>query len=156
MCRYARLFILDLLQWQFHLLFDGWHRLWNIKKSQYNIRKKFSAYGLWNKAMWYEQKQPPRGVSRKSVLKICSKFTGEHPCRLEISIKLLCKFIEITLQHGCSQVNLLHIFRTPLPRNTSRLLLPYEERNTKNKSCCKEFLSKCKKIRRQLWIVHIY
>ena len=23
---------------------------------------------------------------RKSVLKICSKFTGEHPCRNEISI----------------------------------------------------------------------
>ena len=26
---------------------------------------------------------------RKSVLKICSKFTGEHPCRSVISIKLL-------------------------------------------------------------------
>ena len=25
--------------------------------------------------------QPPRGVLRKSVLKICRKFTGEHPCR---------------------------------------------------------------------------
>ena len=33
-------------------------------------------------------------------------------------------FIEITLQHGCSPVNLLHIFRTPFPKNTSgRLLL---------------------------------
>ena len=30
-----------------------------------------------------------------------------------VSIKLLCNFIEITLQHGCSPVNLLHIFRTP-------------------------------------------
>ena len=26
--------------------------------------------------------------------------------------KLLCNFIEITLRHGCSPVNLLHIFRT--------------------------------------------
>ena len=26
------------------------------------------------------QKQQSRGVLRKSVLKICSKFTGEHPC----------------------------------------------------------------------------
>ena len=26
----------------------------------------------------------------KGVLKICSKFTGEHPCRSVISIKLLC------------------------------------------------------------------
>ena len=28
-------------------------------------------------------------------------------------------FIEIALWHGCSPVNLLHIFRTPFPRNTS-------------------------------------
>ena len=27
---------------------------------------------------------------RKGVLKICSKFTGEHPCQSAISIKLLC------------------------------------------------------------------
>ena len=26
----------------------------------------------------------------KGVLKICSKFTGEHPCQSVISIKLLC------------------------------------------------------------------
>ena len=29
----------------------------------------------------------------KGVLKICSKFTGEHPCRSAILIKLLCNFI---------------------------------------------------------------
>ena len=32
-------------------------------------------------------------------------------------------FIEITLRHGCSPVNLLHIFRTPFPKNTSGGLL---------------------------------
>ena len=48
---------------------------------------------------------------RKSVLKICSKFTGEHLCRSVISIKL------------CSPVNLLQIFKTPFPRNTSGWLL---------------------------------
>ena len=38
--------------------------------------------------------------------------------------ELLCNFIEITLRHGCSPVNLLHIFRTLLSKNTSgRLLL---------------------------------
>ena len=42
--------------------------------------------------------------------KICSKVTGEHPCRSAISIKLRCNFIEITLWHGSSSVNLLHIF----------------------------------------------
>ena len=34
-------------------------------------------------------------------------------------------FIEITRQHGCSPVNLLHIFRTALPRNTPGWLLLY-------------------------------
>ena len=48
----------------------------------------------------------------KGVLKICSKFTGEHPCRNVISMIF-------TLRHGCSPVNLLHIFRTPFPNNTS-------------------------------------
>ena len=71
--------------------------------------------------------------SVKGVLKICSKCTGEHPCRSTILIKLLNNFIgitlrhgcspvnllqsnliEMTLQHGCSPVNLLHIFRTLL------------------------------------------
>ena len=46
----------------------------------------------------------------KGVLKICSKFTGENPCRSMISINWLCNVIEITLWHGCSLVNLLHIF----------------------------------------------
>ena len=32
-------------------------------------------------------------------------------------------FIETTLQHGYSSVNLLHIFKTPFPRNTSGELL---------------------------------
>ena len=31
--------------------------------------------------------------------------------------------IKITFRHGCSPVNLLHIFRTPFPRNTSGWLL---------------------------------
>ena len=52
---------------------------------------------------------------------MCSKFTGEHPCRRAISIKL--HFIEIILLHGCSPVNLLYIFRILFPRNTSEWLL---------------------------------
>ena len=43
--------------------------------------------------------QPSLG---KGVLKICSKFTGKHPCRSVISIKLQSNFIEITFQHGYS------------------------------------------------------
>ena len=60
----------------------------------------------------------PEVFLRKGVLKICSKFTAEHPCRSAISIKLLCNFIEITLRHGYSPVNLLHIFRIPFTKNT--------------------------------------
>ena len=48
----------------------------------------------------------------EGVLKTCSKFTGEHPCRSAISIK----FIEMALLHGCSPVNFLHIFRTAFPK----------------------------------------
>ena len=60
----------------------------------------------------------------KNVLKIRSKFTGEQPCQSAISIKLRNNFIEIAFWHGCSPVNLLHIFRTPFLKNTSgRLLL---------------------------------
>ena len=54
----------------------------------------------------------------KGGLKICSTFTGEHPCRSAISIKL-----QIALRHGYSPVNLPHIFRTPFPKNTSEWLL---------------------------------
>ena len=38
-------------------------------------------------------------------------------------------FIEIALQHGCSPVNLLHIFITPFLKNTSQWLL-LKSRNT--------------------------
>ena len=54
----------------------------------------------------------PKVFLRKGVLKIYSKFTGEHPCQKVISIKLQSSFIEITLRHGCSPVNLLYIFST--------------------------------------------
>ena len=72
----------------------------------------------------YFRSSPPEVFLGKDVLKICGKFTGEYPCRSEISIKLPCRgvisiklvsnFIEITLWHGYTPVNLLHIFRTPL------------------------------------------
>ena len=69
---------------------------------------------------------------RQNVLNICSKFTGEHSCQSVISAKLFCNFIEITLRHGCSPVNLLHTRRTPFPKNTSGgLLLSFSIRTSK-------------------------
>ena len=47
----------------------------------------------------------------KGLLKICSKFTREHPCRSAISIKLQSNFIEIALPHVRSSVILVRIFR---------------------------------------------
>ena len=42
------------------------------------------------------------------------------------SSKVACNLIEITLRHGCSPVNLLHILKTPFSKNTSgRLLLKF-------------------------------
>ena len=61
----------------------------------------------------------------KGVLKICNKFTGEHPWWSVILIKLFWNFIEIALQHGCSPAYLQHIFRTPFYKNTSARLLLY-------------------------------
>ena len=36
---------------------------------------------------------------KTAVLEICSKFTGEHPCRSVISIKLVRNFTEITVPY---------------------------------------------------------
>ena len=55
----------------------------------------------------------------KGVLKICSKFLGEHPCRSAILIKL-----QIVPWLSCSPVNLLHIFRTLFCKRISGRLLP--------------------------------
>ena len=73
-------------------------------------------------------KQPSTGILKKNVfLKICSEFTGDHPCRSVISINLQSNFIEIAPRHEDSPVNLLHIFRTPFYKDTSgRLLLMNE------------------------------
>ena len=50
----------------------------------------------------------------KSVPKICNKF-------------IALQFYWTALRHGCFHVNLLHIFKTPFPKNTSgRLLLVFD------------------------------
>ena len=71
----------------------------------------------------HRQKQPPRGVPSKRCSENMQQIYRKHPCRSAISIKLLCNFIETAFRHGCSLVNLLHIFRTPFLKNTSGWLL---------------------------------
>ena len=65
---------------------------------------------------WYRN-NPSEVLSEKRALKLCSTFTGKHPYRSANSIKLQSNFIEIALWHGCSPVNLLHIFRLPFPKS---------------------------------------
>ena len=64
----------------------------------------------------FSRSSHPEVILVKGVLKICSRFTGDHPCRSVISIKFQSNFIELKLWRGCSPLNLLHIFRTPLLR----------------------------------------
>ena len=52
-----------------------------------------------------------------------------------ISKNLQSNFIEITLRHGLSPVNLLPIFRTFFYKNTSEWLLPNFQRHKGKKSC---------------------
>ena len=69
------------------------------------------------------RRSQPEVFLGKVVLKIYNKFTGKHQCRSVISVELQSNFIEIALRHGCSPVNLLHIFRTSFIKNTSEWLL---------------------------------
>ena len=55
-------------------------------------------------------------------------------------LKCDCNFIEITLQHGSSPVNLMYILRTPFPKSTSGGLLLTTQ---KMKFSIKNFFSKC-------------
>ena len=57
-------------------------------------------------------------VMHRSWIKAIKDFHKKHRHRC-----LQSNFIEITLRHGCSPVNLLHIFRTPFFKTTSGWLL---------------------------------
>ena len=52
-----------------------------------------------------------------------------HQIYRRTSTKSQTKFIEIGFKHGCSPVNLLHIFRTPFLRNNSGWLLLSHTKN---------------------------
>ena len=76
-----------------------------------------------SKKIWSHRSSHPEMFLRKIVLKLCSKYTGEHPYRSLILIKLQSNFIEIALREGSSPVNLLPIFRTHFPKSISGWLL---------------------------------
>ena len=70
-------------------------------------------YGTTTVKLGKGRSSPSKVFLRKGVLKICSKFTGKHPCQSA----------KIALLHVCSPVNFLYIFRTRFPKNTFEGLL---------------------------------
>ena len=64
----------------------------------------------------------------KGVMKICSKFTGEHPCQSAILLRYRCS------------VSLLYFLRTPFLKNNSVRLLLIDSNLTKfAKTCTKVY-----------------
>ena len=97
------------LRLDFHVeyLIQVLHFTWNYnvkEKSRWLKRKK-------NNSEFKYRSSHSEVFLRKGVLKICIKFTGEHQYPGVISIKLQINVIEITLQHGRSPANMLHVFR---------------------------------------------
>ena len=114
----------------------------NKSRLRNNVRKAWRSKDIlsshFKSNMYRGQYRSP--VASKTVLgkglpKICSKFTEEYPCRSAISVKLQSNIIEIALRHRCSPLHLLHIFRTPFPKNTSggllMLFFPYQNSTMK-------------------------
>ena len=74
-----------------------------MRKSDQNIKSycfvpKLTVFqDLFAESYYYTKKyiemsrsSPPQVFLGKGVLKVCSKFIGEHPCQSVVSIKLLC------------------------------------------------------------------
>ena len=97
-----------ILAWKAHLYF-------RISITVEEFTQVFSCF--WDSKL--NIRSPAEVFLGKGDMKICSKFTVEHPCWSVISIKLLCRCIKIKLRHRCSPIDLLHIFRAPSPKNTS-------------------------------------
>ena len=87
--------------------------LFELIKSQFRI--------IWGQTTF--QKHPSRCVPIRRCSEDMQQIYRRTTYRSVILIKMICNFIEITLRHGCSPLNLLHIFRTPFYKNIYRGLL---------------------------------
>ena len=66
----------------------------------------FLRQSRWKYRILHFRSSPPEVFLGNVVLKIYSKFTGEHQCR-----SVICNFIKTTLRYECSPVNLAYFFR---------------------------------------------
>ena len=69
------------------------------------------------------RKQSSRGVLRKGYSEYMQQILGRTPMPKCDFRKVACNFIEITLRHGYSPENLVHVFRTPFFKGISGGLL---------------------------------
>ena len=104
--------IKDILRTKMTTIFQNQILNSNCKQGEYTEQLRIPTKT--RKSQGKYRSNTPEVFLGKGALKICGKFAVEQ---------LLCNFIEITLRHVCSPVNLLHIFRTPFPKNTSGELL---------------------------------
>ena len=87
-----------------------------------------------------KQKQPSRGVLRKRCSGNLQQIYWRTPMSKCDFNKVASNFIEIILRHRYSPVDLLHIFRTPFPKNTSGgLLLSKLSISTPTRKCSSVF-----------------
>ena len=90
----------------------------------FEIHQRFKGYFFNELRVSFKlQKQPSRGVFKKRCSENMQPIYKKTPIPKCDFKKLTCNFIEIARWHGCSPVNLLDIFRTPFPNNTSGQLL---------------------------------
>ena len=78
-----------------------------------------TRYSPFYKFPYFRCSHSERCSYEKVFWKYVANLLENTKCWNAISIKLLCNFIEITLRHGCSPANSLHIFRTPFLKNIS-------------------------------------
>ena len=91
----------------------------NMFKVNNKDTRKTSLMWFWclYRCLW---KQSSRGVLKKSCSGNMQQIYWRKPMlKCVISITFLSNFIEIAFRQGSSHVNLLYIFRTPFPKNTS-------------------------------------
>ena len=103
-----------------HFLFD--HLIWSYLLSDQTFSDMRFLLSSWSQSLTYSQKQLSGCVLRKRCFENIHQIYRRTPMPKCGFNKVTSNFIEITLGwlggcDGCSPVNLLHIFKTPFPRN---------------------------------------
>ena len=103
-----------------------------FKRKEKSIKKNWGNQGVVKQQIWSSlsfdnqkhclkmQKQPSISVFRKRCSENMQQIYRRLPMpKCDFNKVALKLYIEITLRHECSPANLLHIFRTPFPKNIS-------------------------------------